>query len=134
MNLSTRFLSNVANVNSFIYVDRPTFTEGDTSDVYLQLIDKELDTPAFNYYPPYRRFVPIAGSTLIVVLMSLDSTRVVTKAATQPFVGDASIWKFSVTPSDRLRGSVNMRIQLNQNGVITNALIQPAINILAKGQ
>lgn len=134
MNLSARFLSNVANVNSFIYVDRPTFTEGDTSDVYLQLIDKELDTPAFNYYPPYRRFVPIAGSTLIVVLMSLDSTRVVTKAATQPFIGDASIWKFSVTPSDRLRGSVNMRIQLNQNGVITNALIQPAINILAKGQ
>lgn len=134
MNLSTRFLSNVANVNSFIYVDRPTFTEGDTSDVYLQLIDKELDTPAFNYYPPYRRFVPIAGSTLIVVLMSLDSTRVVTKAATQPFVGDSSIWKFSVTPSDRLRGSVNMRIQLNQGGIITNALIQPAINILAKGQ
>lgn len=134
MNLSARFLSNVANVNSFIYVDRPTFTEGDTSDVYLQLIDKELDTPAFNYYPPYRRFVPIAGSTLIVVLMSLDSTRVVTKAATQPFVGDSSIWKFSVTPSDRLRGSVNMRIQLNQGGIITNALIQPAINILAKGQ
>ena len=134
MNLSARFLSNVANVNSFIYVDRPTFTEGDTSDVYLQLIDKELDTPTFNYYPPYRRFVPIAGSTLIVVLMSLDSTRVVTKAATQPFVGDSSIWKFSVTPSDRLRGSVNMRIQLNQGGIITNALIQPAINILAKGQ
>jgi len=134
VNLSARFLSNVANVNSFIYVDRPTFTEGDTSDVYLQLIDKELDTPAFNYYPPYRRFVPTTGSTLIVVLMSLDSTRVVTKAATQPFVGDASIWKFSVTPSDRLRGSVNMRIQLNQGGIITNALIQPAINILAKGQ
>lgn len=134
MNLSVRFLSNVANVNSFIYIDRPTFTEGDTSDVYFQLVDKELDTPTFNFYPPYRRFVPIVGSTVIVTLMSLDSTRVVTKAATQPFVGDSSMWKFGITPSDKLRGSVNMRLQLSQGGVITNALIQPAINILAKGQ
>lgn len=134
MNLSVRFLSNVANVNSYIYIDRPTFYEGDSADVYFQLVDKELDTPAFNYYPPYRRFVPAAGTTLIITLMSLDSTKIVTKAAIQPFIGDASIWKFSVSPSDKLKGSVNMRIQLNQGGIITNTLIQPAINVLAKGQ
>lgn len=130
--LGARFLTGVCSVNSFDYADRAQVSEGDTATVFLQLVDKLKDLPSAGFQPPYRRYVPAAGATLSVTLTSLDDARVVVKTATQPFVGDASIWSFPVSASDNLRGSVNMRLQLNQGGSLLYALIQPGLSAYPK--
>lgn len=130
--LGARFLTGVCSVNSFDYADRAQLTEGDTAQVYLQLVDRLRDLPSAGFQPPFRRYVPAAGATLTVTLTSLDDARVVVKTATQPFVGDASIWTFATSATDGLRGTVNVRLQLNQGGSLLYALLQPGLSAQPK--
>jgi hypothetical protein len=131
--LGARFLTGVCSVNNFDYADRASMYEGDTTTVFLQLVDKLKDLPAAGFHPPYRRYTPPASSTLLVTMTSLDDEKVVSRYATQPFPGDASIWSFPVNAADRLRGTVNMVLQLTQPGsVIYSSLIQPGLSVFPK--
>lgn len=129
MKLSARVLNDVANVNSFEITEYVSWTEGDTLTVYLQLIDASLDLDIKGFYPSGRRFMPAVGSTLSVQIQNIDSAKVITRTATQPFAEDASIWSFNILATDAIHGSPQMVLTLSQGGVVTKGLIKNAIKI-----
>lgn len=134
MLLGVRFLVGVCSVNAFSYAaDRLSFTEGDTVTVYLQLVDQNLDLPAAGFQPPYRRYVAAQGATLQVTMDALESSRQVVRQASRPFPLDGSIWSFQVSASDRLLGTVTLRLQLSEGGSVTNGVVSGGLAVQPKG-
>lgn len=129
MILSARILENVSGVNSFSYANQAAFTEGDTPVIYFQLVDASQDRPEKGFVPSGRRFVPANGALLTVSLGSIDDARKISRLATQPFANDPSIWAFQVLTTDKIRGTVNMNLSLNQGGVLTKGQIQAAVAV-----
>ena len=108
------------------------FSEGDAPAIFFQLIDLTLDRPEQGYSPSGRRYMPVASSTLSVVLDNLDNARKVTRAATQPFASDPSIWKIQLLTTDSVRGTVNLKLTLTEPGtpvVITHGYVPAAIRV-----
>lgn len=116
MLLTCRGLQDVSGVNSWRPAQGPLeFTEGDGPAIYIQLYDASVLTAREGFSPPGRRYVP-AGTTnaLQVTLTNLDSGKEVSRAATQPFSGDGSIWKLQLQPTDKIRGTVDMALELTE--------------------
>ena len=134
MLLSGRMLKDVANVNSFEMADTVSMTEGDAIDVYFQLIDKTLDLPQQFYSPAGRRYMPVTGSSLQVVVHSIDDAKSVTRYASQAFTNDGSIWKLTLLPTDQLKGTYTLKLTLTEpqtpSGTkATRGTIQLALNV-----
>jgi hypothetical protein len=132
MLLSARVLQDVANANSFEYGSEICWTEGDTLNIYFQLIDASLDTPLQGFSPAGRRFVPATGATLEITLENLDDGKKLTRLATQPFANDGSIWALQVLASDKIRGTPQARFKLTQSTVVTTGLLKNGIKIYPK--
>lgn len=114
MLLACRFLIDVAGVNSFEYSQSPEWYEGDSQTLYLQLIDASLDRPEEGFVPAGRRYIPVANAILTVTLVNIDSAKVVERVATQPFTQDGSIWRIEILPTDPLKGSINVKLKLEE--------------------
>jgi len=127
MKLSCRILTDVGSVNTFRYASAAQFSAGDQQTVYLQLVDVSLDRSDEGYVPAGRRFVPAAGATMQVVLNSLDQSKKVVRAATQPYVGDASIWRFNVLATDAIRGTIDLTVVLNEAGKVTRGTLTAGV-------
>jgi len=127
MKLSARILKDVNGVNSFRRADQAEFTAGDALTVYFQLIDTSLDRADEGFVPAGRRYVPAAGAALTVVLDHLDDARKITRVATQPYAQDTSIFAISILATDVLSGTVNLKLDLNEGGVHTYGMLQPAL-------
>lgn len=128
MQLACRFLKDVSSQNSWTYTTEINAYEAENVPVYLQLVDLAAGTtdggPGGG-----RRFCPAAGATLSVLFDSVDAAKAVTKVATQPFAGDASVWLASVLAGDKLRGTVTLRITLNETGTIHNAVVENGVRL-----
>jgi len=133
MLLSARMLDSVGSVNIFEYVDQVSFMEGDTVDLFFQLIDLSKDKAINQFKPAGRRYIPVAGATMSVVLDNIDDDIKVTRVATQPFAGDPSIWKVSVLASDKIRGTVALSITLTESGVVKRGRVETAVAISPSG-
>lgn len=134
MLLSARFLQDVQNVNSFRYVIQPSLMEGDAATIYFQLIDASLDRAMEGFSPAGRRYMPVTAATLSCVLVNIDQTIQITRAATQPYTQDKSIWTLPILATDGIKGTVTLQLALTEPAVpsgttITRALINNAINI-----
>jgi hypothetical protein len=129
MKLSGQFLVDVGGVNAFLEVPFLEVSEGDSATIYLQLRDISIRPLTQNGYTG-RRYIPATGASLRVYIdNSLDSPKMVTKVASQPFVGDASIWTFSVYGTDALSGTKNIRLELTEGATITRGLIQGGLRV-----
>ena len=131
MLLSCRMLQDVSGVNSFEYAEAAEFTEGDAASVYFQLIDRSKDARSSGFVPSGRRYMPAAGATLEVVLDHLDDGKKVTRAASQPYPQDPSIWKLDVMASDKVLGTVTMRLALTEGAVVTRGSLAAALLVRA---
>lgn len=135
MLLSCRFLDNVCGVNSFEYRPQLRFSEGDGPEIYLQLIDASQDRAEAGFNPGGRRYVPGTGAILQVTLDNINSANVVTRVASQPFPGDASIWKIQLLATDKVSGTVALRLALTVGGktisgkVMNALLVTPTSNL-----
>lgn len=129
MLLSARVLNDVATVNSFEVADSVAWTEGDSVQLYLQLVDSSLDTDVRGFYPAGRRYMPPATSSLSVQLQSIDSSKTITRLATQPFPEDASIWVISILATDTLHGSPQMVLTLTEPTRTVRGTVKNAIKI-----
>lgn len=129
MLLSARLLNNAVSVNSFEQVPRLVFGEGDAPAVFFQLIDKTLDRHEQGYVPAGRRYVPAVDATLSVILDNLDDARKVTRAASQPFAQDPSIWKVQLLSTDTVRGTINLKLTLTEGSVVTHGFVPAAIGV-----
>lgn len=134
MQLSLRPLESVASVNNFQYVQTVSLTEGDSNRFYFQLVDPTQDTSLQQFKPAGRRFVPAAGATLQVTFLNIDDEKVITdRVASQPFVGDASIWYVDIAPTDPLRGTVSLVLKLTEGGKVTRARVNAVLAISSVG-
>lgn len=131
MLLSLRILENVSGVNAFDYAQQARMTEGDVPTIYFQLVDLARDRADKGFVPAGRRYVPAAGATLSVVLDNVDGARKVTRAATQPYATDPSIWAVTLTTADTIRGTVNMKVTLTEGSTVTRGLLQAAVSVQA---
>lgn len=129
MLLSGRVLTDVSSVNSFGYGEVFEFTEGDTVSLYFQLIDKSLDK---DMRPAGRRFMPAAGATLQAVVHNIQTSRIITRFATQPYAQDGSIWKLDLLPTDVIKGTASIKLSLSESGKVTTGLMDLAIRANAK--
>lgn len=127
MLLSCRFLNDVQGVNSFESAAQVEFAAGDSQSLYFQLVDATLDRADQGFNPPGRRYVPPVGSTAQVTLVNVDDAKRVSRAATQPFAQDASIWSMPVLANDQLHGTVNMNLVLTEPSRVLNARFSPGV-------
>lgn len=128
MLLSCRFLDNVSDANGFTYLQAAQWTEGDSPLLYFQLVDLTKDKPEDGFVPGGRRYMPVLGASLSVTFDNVDSAKVVTRAASQPFPDlDPSIWAVQVQPTDKIRGTCNFRLQLSEGGVIKRGLVKGGV-------
>lgn len=128
MLLSALFLTDVGGVNIFRESSYCQISEGDTNVVYIQLRDTSVNTAQEGYKPVGRRYMPAVGALLKVYIdNSLDSGKVVTKNASQPYATDPSIWSFTIQATDAISGTKNVRLELNEGGKITRGLIAGGI-------
>jgi hypothetical protein len=134
MLLSCRFLVDVANVNNFEGATAVEINAGDTTTLYVQLMDLSVDRKEHGFNPPGRRYMPAASSTVSVTFTNTDTgpsqtisdtmgprlnpavPRNVVRAASQPFAQDGSIWSIPLLGSDPLFGTVNMTVTLTEPG------------------
>ena len=130
MLLSARMLSDVGGVNIFEVADKAQFTQGDETTIYFQLIDASLDTPAKGFSPSGRRFMPAAGATLSVVFDNINDAKKITRAATQPFALDASIWAVQVFSTDAIApGTVSLTLTLTEGPKVTKGIVLGAVGV-----
>jgi hypothetical protein len=129
MLLSARMLNDVSSVNSYAYTDEVRSTEGNECDVYFQLVDASLDTSGEGFNPGGRRYVPEDGASLQVVVGFIDDAKKITRACTQPFDGDPSIWKLSVLSTDHWRGTADLTLRLTEGSKVTNGFVRLALAI-----
>jgi len=129
MLLSARFLNDVANVNSFEYAQVGQFTEGEASSVYFQLIDASVDGALKGFSPAGRRYIPATGATLSVVVNSIDDSVKITRAATNPFPDDRSIWKLDFLSTDKITGTASLQLTLTEGAVIRKGLVKNGLRI-----
>lgn len=132
MLLSGRMLANVADVNTWEFTDSLAFTQGDTVVVNFQLIDANKDRLLQGFKPSGKRHIPATGATLQVTIQNIDSTKTITKTATKSFIGDDSVWKFTLVPGDALTaGTYSIRLALNEATVITSGSIKAALSVVS---
>jgi hypothetical protein len=118
MILGCRFLTNVADVNTFQYIAQAELYQGDTQNVYFQLTDMSVDRVEQGFSPGGRRYVPPAGTTMIVTLNNIDDALVIQREGVQPFSVDGSIWYVPILGSDGLAGTVTVAVSLTLPGPI----------------
>lgn len=133
MLLSARMLYNVSSVNQFSWTDVVEFTQGDSYDIYFQLIDANLDKPVYGFKPAGRRYMPAVGATLTVRLDNIDDAVAISRPAVQPFAQDPSIWKVSVLATDKIVGTCALVLTLNESGKVTSGRVQAAVLIDSTG-
>lgn len=129
MLLSALMLKDVQSVNSYEPDTELSWTEGDSLDVYFQLIDASLDRVTQGFWPEGRRYVPDTGATLSCVVENIDDAKKITRQAVQPFPNDGSIWRLNVLSSDTIRGTPQLRLTLTEGTKITRGLVRLALKI-----
>jgi hypothetical protein len=130
MVLSARILNNVANVNQFTYEESARFTESDSTYVYLQLIDKSVDRAEQGFVPAGRRYMPPSGSALVVTLQNIDSSKTLTKNATQLYAtSDPSIWRITMASTDVIVGIVDALLVLTEPSQTLRGRVSRALTI-----
>jgi hypothetical protein len=124
MNLGCRFLTSVADVNTFTVVSSLEMSKGTTQNVYFQLIDGAVDTSSQGFSPTGRRYCPPVGATLAVTLQNIDDAKVIQRTAVQAFpTADASIWYVPILAPDPLAGTVVMQLTLTEPGPVVRTLV-----------
>jgi len=116
MRFSLLPLIDMCSVNSFVYASEIQGVQGDPVDLYFQLVDLEKNTAQSGFYPGGLRYMPPASSTLQVVFKNVDTAKIVTRYASQPYAQDTSIWKVSVLATDPIAGTVNIKFVLTEPG------------------
>jgi hypothetical protein len=126
-------LNNVASANAFAWADQVEFTQGDTVDIYFQLIDATLDKAVKGFKPGGRRYMPAAGATLSVKVDNIDDNIAITRSCSQPFVQDPSIWKLTVVGTDKIVGTCALVLTLNEAGKITTGRTEAVVQVYGQG-
>jgi hypothetical protein len=127
MRLGARLLTAVGNVNVFSYATEASASVGDPLDVYLQLVDTDQHLNSQGFFPAGNRYMPASGAVLLIDIQNLDDAKAFTRAATQPFAQDPSIWRLQILATDPVAGTVSLRARLTESGITRSFTLQAAL-------
>jgi hypothetical protein len=127
--ISVRILDAVGGQNIFGYTTELKMAYGDTTYLYLQLFDPAINPASEGFNPGGLRYIPATGATMNVTFLSLDATKQFSRAATNPFAGDTSIFRVSILATDPLIGTVSLKIVLNESSVLKTVNIPAALSV-----
>lgn len=127
MLLSVRFLTDVANVNSFEYTPQLEMAAGDGQTMYFQLIDASVDRSEQGFSPAGRRYMPPAGSSLAVTFVNINDAKQFARVAVNPFPGDSSIFSVPVLSTDPVSGTINLNMILTEPNRKLNVKFMPGV-------
>ncbi len=127
MLLSGTVLKNVQNVNSFERTTNVMVRQGNPTTLYIQLIDLEqTDSNGQSL-----RYIPSSSASMTITLGSIDSTKGVSRLASQPYSSDdRSIWSLNILSTD-LFGQGNINFTLTEGATVRTATILNGIVIWA---
>jgi len=134
MRLSAKILKNVVDINHWQQANQAHISEGQSNDVYIQLVDLDWSTKsspeqsvAFPQYPV--RYISQAASISVKgKFLNIDDAQEFEVVATQPFTDDKSIFKISLT-STQIPSAGNMIIVVTEDGVEKSFVIKQAIEV-----
>jgi hypothetical protein len=134
MRLSAKILKNVNNVNSWVYTNQAFFSEGQSNDLFIQLVDLDQSVDVYNEKSQAFPQTPIRYMSLAVVsgleatFPSLEDESVIVVAGTQPFPQDKSIWKISLSDS-QTPSSGTVEFKLTEDGVSRSFKVKAAVSV-----
>lgn len=130
MLLSARMLAHVTTVNDFDYVDQVECVQGDTVDIYFQLVDLTRAKPIQGWKPAGIRYMPAVGAAMTCRLDNIDDGVAITRTPVQVFpTSDPSIWKISLLPADTIKGTCALNLVLTEPGKQTSCRKEAAVRI-----
>lgn len=119
MKLGVRVLNSSSTLNNLMHLNQIEVSPGETVTVVMQLVDL---TTVSESNRIGTRYIPASGATLSVVIQSNNSANVLTKAATQPFAEDGSIWQFTLSASETAQiGAMDLLVTLTEGASIKKA-------------
>jgi len=127
MKLGLAMLDTIPALNSLKYLNQISITQGETVDIYFQLIDQDSKDQKNQWGT---RYMPALGATMQVIIKSVNDANTLTKSATMVFPSDdRSIWKVSLTVAETANmAGVNMQVTLTEG---SNIKIASAKNVLS---
>jgi hypothetical protein len=101
MRLAFEILDDVNNVNSFKEVSEYVMVSGNPDILYVRLINlaQPLDPSNTSLY---NRYIPGVGATVTANFTSIDDSKSISRAATNPFPGDTSIFSIPILATDSI--------------------------------
>lgn len=131
MLLSARILANCTSPNEYEPRDYLEAAEGDSFELYLQLLDVSRDRADQGFYPPGRRYIPPDGVILEITFPHINSAKTVTRIAVPAFPGDRSIWKVPVLADDHLTGTRDIVLTLREAGPkVTSGVVRGGLRVI----
>ncbi len=130
MKLTARPLIEVSGVNAWRPATEVEASPGDPVDFYFQLMDGERFGGLWmGQEIKGLRYMPAAGSTLLVTFINVNSAKQFSRAAAQPFAQDGSIWRVQLVPGDapNLSGTVSLKLQLTEPGPVVRTAHMQAV-------
>lgn len=132
MRLNVKILKNVANVNHWQYANQASLQEGQSNEIYVQLVDYDMiagnDKSVSLPENPLRYIPQGTVVTLQATFPSINDAEQFTINGTQPFADDKSIWKFSLT-ANQLPRSGNFKLVLTEDGNPKNIIGKDSIKV-----
>lgn len=122
MFLGVQMLKNVQSVNSFEQSAQVRLRQGNPSTIYFQLVDLE----QVNKYGEPLRYVPANGATCTATISSINQAYVITRACSQPYSQDGSIWAMTILASDTVVTG-NFQITLSEGSTVRTAYCQMGV-------
>lgn len=108
MRLSIKPIKNYQNINSFDYTSEWQIRQGESSVLYLQLVDLDQDS---------LRYMSQASELSVRAIFPSSSGTVVEKTATQASIYDKSIFQIQLSDSDTVYTG-NVRFEIVEDSVI----------------
>jgi hypothetical protein len=108
MKLCFKLLDSVSSVNDFEETLKLDLVAGNPGTVYFRLINKDKDSE--------QRYIPASGATVAVKFNHIDSNKVISRVAANPFVDDKSIWSIPIQVSDAI-ATGTMEVTLTEGAV-----------------
>ena len=118
MRLGIQMLDSISTLNDLKFRNQIDILPGETSTVMFQLTNADAGM----------RYMPGTGSSVGIVIKSVNKAFTLTKAATQPFPQDLSIWSFNLNATETgSMAGVNMFVTLTDGASVKKAVAQSVI-------
>jgi hypothetical protein len=128
--IAIRLLDDVQSVNSLELATEVSVASGDPLTINLQLVNTM--RLSWDLNSPVVRYMPAAGATLSITFENIDSSKRMTKVASQPFAQDGSIWRVELMSQDtaKLRGTISLGYTLTEGTRVVSGRLLAAILVM----